>query len=107
MPHSSNASRSRIEALSSAGTRRPAPAASRTSHLASTGPEEIGRPCDHARDAALDNAAAIRTYEKVGFKPVGVLRSAWRDPGGTLRDVMLMDILASELPAPEGGSSAS
>ena len=58
-------------------------------------------------DAAVDNAAAIRSYEKVGFKPVGILRSAWKDLDGTLRDVMLMDILASELHGSEPGASAS
>ncbi len=48
-------------------------------------------------DAAVENAAAIRCYEKVGFKPVGVLRSAWQDASGSLRDVLLMDILAGEI----------
>src|SRR3954454_22528971 len=33
-----------------------------------------------ARAAA--NAAAIRSYERAGFRPVGVMRSAWRDPQG-------------------------
>ena len=48
-------------------------------------------------DPAVDNAAAIRAYEKVGFRPVGVLRKYWRDQNGTWRDGLLMDLLASEL----------
>ena len=31
-------------------------------------------------DPAVDNQAAVRSYEKVGFSAVGVMRSAWRDP---------------------------
>jgi aminoglycoside 6'-N-acetyltransferase len=45
-------------------------------------------------DPAADNAAAIRSYEKVGFRPVGVMRSAWRDPDGDWRDVLLMELVA-------------
>jgi aminoglycoside 6'-N-acetyltransferase len=48
-------------------------------------------------DPAADNAEAIRAYEKVGFRPVGVLREYWRAPGGAWRDGLLMDLLASEL----------
>lgn len=48
-------------------------------------------------DAPVDNAAAIRSAEKVGFKPVGVLRSAWREPSGALADLLLLDLLASEV----------
>ena len=44
-------------------------------------------------DPATDNAAAIRCYEKAGFRPVGVMRSAWRDPSGTWRDVLLMELV--------------
>jgi aminoglycoside 6'-N-acetyltransferase len=47
-------------------------------------------------DPAADNAAAIRTYEKVGFRAVGVMREYWRSPDGTLRDGLLMDLLARE-----------
>jgi aminoglycoside 6'-N-acetyltransferase len=42
-------------------------------------------------DPAADNAAAIRCYEKAGFRPVGVMRSAWRDPDSVWRDVLLME----------------
>lgn len=48
-------------------------------------------------DPAADNAAAIRCYAKVGFRPVGVLRRYWRDPEGVWRDGLLMDLLADEL----------
>lgn len=48
-------------------------------------------------DPTATNAAAIRCYEKVGFKPVGVMRSYVREvdaPGW--RDGLLMDLLAGE-----------
>jgi aminoglycoside 6'-N-acetyltransferase len=48
-------------------------------------------------DPAADNAVAIRVYEKVGFRPVGLLREYWRSPDGTWRDGLLMDLLAREL----------
>ena len=47
-------------------------------------------------DPAADNAAAIRAYEKVGFRTVGVMREYWRSPDGTWRDGLLMDLLARE-----------
>lgn len=49
-------------------------------------------------DPATDNAAAIRCYEKVGFRRVGVLRRAERDVGGAgWHDVLLMELLAEDL----------
>ena len=48
-------------------------------------------------DPAADNAGAIRAYEKVGFRAIGVLREYWRSPDGTWRDGLLMDLLAREL----------
>jgi aminoglycoside 6'-N-acetyltransferase len=48
-------------------------------------------------DPTVENARAIRAYEKVGFKPVGVLRSYERAPDGGWRDGLLMDLLADEL----------
>jgi aminoglycoside 6'-N-acetyltransferase len=48
-------------------------------------------------DPAADNAAAIRAYEKVGFKPVGIMRRYERLPGGDWHDGLLMDLLADEL----------
>ncbi len=48
-------------------------------------------------DPALGNARAIRAYERVGFRRVGVMRRHWRGPDGTWQDVLLMDALAEEL----------
>ncbi|WP_024754683.1 GNAT family N-acetyltransferase [Streptomyces exfoliatus] len=48
-------------------------------------------------DPAADNAAAIRCYEKAGFRPVGVMRQYERDADGSWHDGLLMDLLASEL----------
>ena len=49
-------------------------------------------------DPATENAAAIRSYEKAGFKPVGVMRQHERDVGGEgWHDSLLMELLASEL----------
>ncbi|MFD5764840.1 GNAT family N-acetyltransferase [Streptomyces sp. NPDC127049] len=48
-------------------------------------------------DPAADNAAAIRCYEKVGFRPVGVMRRYERGADGTWHDGLLMDLLAAEL----------
>jgi len=47
-------------------------------------------------DPAADNAAAIRCYTKVGFKPVGIMRQYERDDTGW-HDGLLMDLLAAEL----------
>ncbi len=48
-------------------------------------------------DPATENAAAIRAYEKVGFKPVGVMRQSERNVGsGGWHDSLLMELLASE-----------
>jgi aminoglycoside 6'-N-acetyltransferase len=48
-------------------------------------------------DPAADNARAIRAYERVGFRPVGVMRRYERGPDGTWHDGLLMDMLAEEL----------
>jgi aminoglycoside 6'-N-acetyltransferase len=46
-------------------------------------------------DPAAANAGAIRTYEKVGFRPVGVMRSYERDAdGGGWHDGLLMELVA-------------
>jgi aminoglycoside 6'-N-acetyltransferase len=55
--------------------------------------EELG----HHRitiDPAADNAAAIRCYEKAGFRTVGVTRASWRDPEGRWRDSLFMELVA-------------
>ncbi|WP_228974531.1 GNAT family N-acetyltransferase [Streptomyces sp. DH12] len=48
-------------------------------------------------DPAADNAAAIRCYTKVGFRPVGVMRQYERGADGTWHDGLLMEVLADEL----------
>ena len=48
-------------------------------------------------DPASDNVAAIRAYEKVGFRTVGIMREYWRSPDGMWQDGLLMDLLAREL----------
>jgi aminoglycoside 6'-N-acetyltransferase len=48
-------------------------------------------------DPAADNIAAIRCYTKVGFKPVGLMRSYERGFDGTWHDGLLMDLLADDL----------
>ncbi|GGR41029.1 GNAT family N-acetyltransferase [Streptomyces roseolus] len=48
-------------------------------------------------DPAADNAAAIRCYEKAGFRPVGVMRQYERGADGSWHDGLLMDLLAAEL----------
>jgi aminoglycoside 6'-N-acetyltransferase len=46
-------------------------------------------------DPAAANAAAIRAYEKAGFRPVGVMRQYERDAGGDgWHDGLLMELLA-------------
>ena len=48
-------------------------------------------------DPSAENERAIAAYAKVGFRPVGVMRSyeRWRD--GSWHDGLLMDLLAAEL----------
>jgi aminoglycoside 6'-N-acetyltransferase len=53
-------------------------------------------------DPAADNAAAIRCYEKAGFKPVGVMRSYERDMAtGEWHDGLLMELVGAP---PRGGA---
>ena len=78
------------------------------------GPEAIRLLARHLMDAgghhrltidpAVDNDSAIRAYEKVGFRRVGVMRSYERGPDGTWHDGLLMELLAEDLTEP-GGSS--
>ena len=51
-------------------------------------------------DPAASNARAIRCYERVGFRPVGVMRE-YESLRGERRDGLLMDLLASDLSAAE------
>jgi aminoglycoside 6'-N-acetyltransferase len=48
-------------------------------------------------DPAAANQRAIRCYEKVGFRPVGVMRRYERGPDGDFHDGLLMDLLQEEL----------
>lgn len=57
--------------------------------------EELG----HHRltiDPAADNTTAIRAYERVGFRAVGIMRRYERGPDGIWRDGLLMDMLEEE-----------
>lgn len=48
-------------------------------------------------DPAAANERAIRAYQRVGFRPVGVLRRYERGPDGTWHDGLLMDLMDDEL----------
>jgi aminoglycoside 6'-N-acetyltransferase len=50
-------------------------------------------------DPAAHNERAIRCYEKVGFRRVGIMREYWLAPDGVWRDGLLLDLLASEFVA--------
>jgi aminoglycoside 6'-N-acetyltransferase len=72
-------------------------------HGRGVGPEAIRRVVaelaarGHHRvviDPAVGNAAAIRAYEKVGFRPVGVMRRYERDADGQgWHDGLLMELI--------------
>jgi aminoglycoside 6'-N-acetyltransferase len=48
-------------------------------------------------DPAVDNHAAIRCYEQAGFRPVGVMHAAWRDPTTDIwRDSLLMELVVEQ-----------
>jgi aminoglycoside 6'-N-acetyltransferase len=56
--------------------------------------------CGHHRltiDPAAENTVAIRCYERVGFRRVGVMRQYERGPDGTWHDGLLMELLRGEL----------
>lgn len=48
-------------------------------------------------DPSVDNEKAIRTYKRVGFREVGVMRSYERNPDGEWHDCLLMDLLEQDL----------
>ena len=65
---------------------------------------------DHHRiiiDPAAANGAAIRTYEKVGFRRVGLMRNYERGLDGTWHDGLLMDLLREEFVDTEGSDAPS
>ena len=47
-------------------------------------------------DPAADNTVAIRAYERVGFRRVGIMRKYERGPDGVWHDGLLMDMLQEE-----------
>jgi aminoglycoside 6'-N-acetyltransferase len=44
-------------------------------------------------DPAIDNEIAIRSYTKLGFKPVGTMHKYWRDGSGKWRDSLLLELI--------------
>lgn len=48
-------------------------------------------------DPSAGNERAIRSYSRIGFRPVGLMRQYERAPDGAWRDGLLMDLLADEL----------
>lgn len=53
-------------------------------------------------DPAVSNDIAIRAYERVGFRRVGVMRQYERGPDGSWRDGLLMELLRKDF-RDEGG----
>jgi aminoglycoside 6'-N-acetyltransferase len=51
-------------------------------------------------DPAAANQQAVRCYEKVGFRPVGVMRQYERGTDGQFHNGLLMDLLRGELLRP-------
>lgn len=48
-------------------------------------------------DPAASNERAIRCYQAVGFRTIGIARRRERSADGTWRDSLLMDLMAEEL----------
>jgi aminoglycoside 6'-N-acetyltransferase len=48
-------------------------------------------------DPHVQNEQAIKAYEKVGFKPVGVMREYELGDDGTWHDCLLLDLVPAEL----------
>jgi aminoglycoside 6'-N-acetyltransferase len=48
-------------------------------------------------DPAIANGRAIAAYAKLGFRPVGTMRSYERGNDGSWHDSLLMDLLGDEL----------
>lgn len=48
-------------------------------------------------DPQVDNEAAIRCYERVGFRKVGMMRAYERGPDGEWHDCLMLEALKDEL----------
>lgn len=48
-------------------------------------------------DPSVENERAIRTYRRVGFREVGVMRQYERTPDGRWQDCLLMELLEEDL----------
>jgi aminoglycoside 6'-N-acetyltransferase len=48
-------------------------------------------------DPSLDNAAAVRAYEKAGFRRIGVMELAERSPEGRWRNALFMEQVFPEV----------
>lgn len=49
-------------------------------------------------DPNINNEGVIRSYERLGFKRIGVLRDYQVRPGGTLEDAVFLDLTRSDFP---------
>ena len=49
-------------------------------------------------DPNVHNDGAIRSYERLGFRRIGVLRDYQVRPGGTLEDALFLDLTRSDFP---------
>jgi aminoglycoside 6'-N-acetyltransferase len=59
-------------------------------------------------DPAVDNAPAIRAYEKAGFRPVGVMRAYERDmTTGEWHDGLLMELVGTPPPGDDVPTAAT
>lgn len=49
-------------------------------------------------DPNVGNEGAIRSYERLGFRRIGILRDYQVRPGGTLEDALFLDLTRSDFP---------
>lgn len=49
-------------------------------------------------DPNVNNDGAIRSYERLGFKRIGILRDYQVRPGGHLEDALFLDLTRSDFP---------